>query len=360
MGVKIMRIAVLCDYKLMPDRIGGMDYFFWQFDVSCKTQNIEVDWFFPNNGNHGQYGKLNIFSSDGTSIESLFLDYVKKNKVSYSHVITHFLEICTPFYKSVKEILPIKIIAVDHNPRPLHGYPFKKKVTKRVKGILYSKYIDVFVGVSQYTVNELLLDFGKQIEPKCQVIYNGILIEKINVRAKRNSTNPTFLVASHLRESKGIQDLFTAVVALPKEIKNNLIIDVYGEGPYEKQLLEQLKDLGVEENFNFRGSSPNLSETFFKYDYLLHPTHMECFSLTILESLAANVPVITTPVGGNTEVVRHGNNGFIFQAKNVMALKNIIEQLLKGSISITENTRPHIEENFGLDSMVQKHINLLK
>ena len=34
---------------------------------------------------------------------------------------------------------------------------------------------------------------------------------------------------------------------------------------------------------------------------------MECFSLSILESLAANIPVITTPVGGNLEVVTNND-----------------------------------------------------
>ncbi|MCZ4318530.1 glycosyltransferase family 4 protein [Aequorivita viscosa] len=360
MGIKNKRIAVLCDYRLMPERIGGMDYFFWQFDASCKAQNIAVDWFFPNGGNHGEYEKLNIIAADEKSIESLFLDHLQKNKVSYSHAIMHFLEICTPFYKCVKEILPVKIIAVDHNPRPLNGYPFKKKIVKRIKGRLYAKYIDVFVGVSQYTVNELVRDFGRHIKPKCQVIYNGILIENIKERAIRNTKNPTFLVASHLRESKGIQDLIAAVALLPSNLKENLTIDVYGEGPYEKQLLEQLKDLRVEKNFNFKGSSPNLSEAFYKYDYLLHPTHMECFSLTILESLAANVPVISTPVGGNTEVLINRVNGYIFKAKDVKELKSILINLIQGTDQIKGNSRELIKENFGLEKMVEQHLAILE
>ncbi|MDG2432747.1 MAG: hypothetical protein P8M54_09850, partial [Flavobacterium sp.] len=54
------RIAVLCNYKLLPERVGGMDYFFWQFDANCKLNNIQVDWFFPNTAKHGQYSMLTI------------------------------------------------------------------------------------------------------------------------------------------------------------------------------------------------------------------------------------------------------------------------------------------------------------
>jgi glycosyltransferase involved in cell wall biosynthesis len=49
------------------------------------------------------------------------------------------------------------------------------------------------------------------------------------------------------------------------------------------------------------GSTANLSELYCN-DYMVQPTHMECFSLSILESLSANVPVITTN-GGNEEVI---------------------------------------------------------
>tara|TARA_R100000306_G_C4377035_1_gene142372 strand:+ start:1566 stop:2648 length:1083 start_codon:yes stop_codon:yes gene_type:complete len=360
MDLATKRIAVLCDYKLMPNRVGGMDYFFWQFDARCKAQNIKVDWFFPNSGMHGEYDKLNIIAADGQSIEKLFLNYVKRHEVSYTHIFTHFLEICTSFFKKIKEIFPAKIIAVDHNSRPLNGYSIKKKILKRIKGSLYSRYIDVFTGVSQYSVDELLHDFGNHIKPKCQVIYNGILLENIKEREVRNTKNPSFLVVAHLVQTKGIQDLITAVAKLRQDLRKDLTIDVYGEGSYKKQLLELLNDLKVEENFIFKGSLPNLSESYYKYDYLLHPTHMECFSLTLLESLAANVPVITTPVGGNTEVIVNEVNGYIFNAKKVEELKDIMTNLIEGTYQIKGNARELIKENFGLEKMVKSHINLLK
>ncbi|MBT0608459.1 glycosyltransferase family 4 protein [Aequorivita echinoideorum] len=336
-----------------------MDYFYWMFDAHCKERNMEVDWFFPNTENHGDYGKLNIISAEDESIESLFLKYLQENDVAYSHIITHFLEICTPFYKEAKQNTGAKIIAVDHNPRPLNGYPIKKKILKRIKGLLYSKYMDVFVGVSRYTINELKRDFGKQISPKCQVIYNGIPLETIKVREKRNMESPKFLVASHLRESKGIQDLIASVAKLSEKVKENLIIDVYGEGPFESRLLQQVKELNVLENFNFKGSSSQLHELFHNYDYLLHPTYMECFSLTLLESLAANVPVVTTAVGGNTEVISNEKNGYIFPAKNVEALKYVLTDLLTGKKSIQTNTRHLVENNFTLDLMVGEYLKLV-
>lgn len=356
---KNKKIAVLCNYELLPERVGGMDYFFWQFDTKCKANGLEVDWFFPNSSAHGSYPDLNIHSSKRDNVENFFLTFLKQNETAYSHIITHFLELCTPFFAVVKQLSKAEIIAIDHNPRPIKGYPLAKKIKKKIKGLLYSKHIDTFVGVSDYTAKELVKDFGSQIKNKIQVIHNGILLEAIQERKTRKEIYPSFLTASHLRESKGIQDLIQAVFLLPKEIKEELVIDVYGDGPYRKPLEEQVSRLGLELCFHFMGSSSHLKSIYCKYDYMLQPTHMECFSLSILESLAANVPVITTNVGGNEEAIINNVNGYIFIAKDVPALTTILAEIYLGIKKIDLNTRIDVEKRFSLEQMVEQHFLIL-
>lgn len=354
------KIAIICNYKLLPERIGGMDYFFWDFDKKCKENNIDVDWFFPNKSDHGSYSNLTIYYNESESVETNFHNFCKENKTEYTHIITHFVELCTTFFSEIKKISKARIIAVDHNPRPLNGYSFKKKILKRVKGILFSRYIDVFIGVSNYTSKAILKDFGYHLNSKVQTIYNGVILDTILVREERNLTKPSFLVASHLRESKGIQDLIEAVYLLPEKIKTEIVINIYGDGPYKNELSKKIENYSLEKCFLFMGSNPNLKALFSNYDYMLQPTHMECFSLSILESLAANVPVITTNVGGNTEVVTNGVNGFIFNAKEVNALAAILENVYLGNKKIAINTRELISNSFSLPKMVENHLKLLK
>jgi glycosyltransferase involved in cell wall biosynthesis len=359
MGIKQNKIAVVCNYELLPERVGGMDYFFWKFDKKCKENNIHVDWFFPNKSSHGSYSDLTIYSSKTENVENYFLSLYNQNKEEYTHIMTHFVELCTPLFYKIKKKSKAKIIAVDHNPRPLNGYTFKKKINKRLKGILLSRYIDVFVGVSDYTVNEILKDFGFHLKSKTLVIYNGVILDTILIREKREIIKPSFLVASHLRESKGIQDLIEAINLLSIEIKDQIVITVYGDGPYKKMLIDKIEKYRLEKCFVFMGSKSNLNEIFSQYDYMLQPTHMECFSLSILESLAANVPVITTNVGGNTEVIISGENGYIFEAKNINALAIILEDIYLGNKKISVNTRELIANSFSLPKMVENHFKLL-
>ncbi|PJB20499.1 MAG: group 1 glycosyl transferase, partial [Flavobacteriaceae bacterium CG_4_9_14_3_um_filter_33_16] len=78
-----------------------------------------------------------------------------------------------------------------------------------------------------------------------------------------------------------------------------------------------------------------------------------------LESLAANIPVITTPVGGNTEVITHNKNGFIFETKNSQALSGLLADIIQGETYIIGNTRTLIEDQFSMDMMVQNHMKLI-
>lgn len=352
------KIAVLCNYELLPERVGGMDYFFWLFDEQCKERGIQIDWFFPNKLGHGAYSDLRIHDCN-YKVEIFFIDFCKVNKIGYSHIITHFLELCTPSFYKIKQFSKAKIIVVDHNPRPLNGYPLKKKLEKKIKGILFSRYIDTFVGVSKYTVNEIIKDFGNHLKKKTVTIYNGVVIEDIIERSHRDIVRPIFLVASHLRESKGIQDLIVAVSLLPIGIKSEIKIDLYGDGPYQNNLFESIGQFNLQNCFTFKGSKPNLKQLYSNYDYMLQPTHMECFSLSVLESLAANVPVITTNVGGNEEVIVDGENGFIFKAKDIEGLKDILEKVYLGHKKIESNTRLAVENSFSLTKMVANHLALV-
>ncbi len=350
-------IAILCNYRLMEERIGGMDQFFVRFDRYCTAQGVKVDWFFPNTAEHVGYSELDIHPF-GTQLEPFFLNHLKENKAQYDVIVTHFTELCTSFFKKIKQYSTARLIAVDHNPRPEGGYPLRKKITKILKGILYASYTDQFIGVSDYTSRQVIKDFGPWVKSKTITVYNGIDFNKIPPNGNRCESRPRFLTASHLRPSKGIQDLLSAVKLLPVAIQQGIVIDIYGEGPYEAHLRQMAADFGLCENISFKGSTA-LNSVYQHYDYMLQPTYMECFSLSILESLAANVPVITTPVGGNTECVRDNVNGYIFNPGDVKALSALLLNLYSGKMGIVADTRKEIEQHFSLDKMVTEHYEIL-
>jgi glycosyltransferase involved in cell wall biosynthesis len=63
-------------------------------------------------------------------------------------------------------------------------------------------------------------------------------------------------------------------------------------------------------------------------DAFVLPSHNEGLPMSLLEAMAATLPVISTPVGGIPEVVEHGVNGLITDAGNVQSLANNMRALV--------------------------------
>ena len=355
----LKKIAVVCNYALNPNRIGGMDRFWGAYDAKAKELGYEVHWYFSDYQPFDFFSALTIFNAKNQNVESFFIDKVKQEDLKYDVLITHFVALCTSFFKNVKRTGIKNTIAVDHNPRPLKGFPLSKVLKNKVKGVLYSSYIDQFVGVSEYTRNHILKDYGFFLKNKTIVIYNGI---DTLVFVKRTMVNRNkFITTSHLRHSKGIQDLIQAVSVLENDIKSQIQIDIYGEGPYENQLVEMTHALNLNSIIHFKGSSSKLNELYANYAYLVQPSHEETFCYSVIESLVSNLPVITTHEAGNVlSLIEQNKNGFLYNAGNFQQLAEILKNIVLGNLKIEKDVSEQIERDFNLEKMVEEHIQLLK
>ena len=74
------KIAVICNYVLKPDRIGGMDRFFYLFDKQAKEKGYNLDWYFTDYSIFNFYKNLNIYSANNSSVEQKFLEMSSSNK----------------------------------------------------------------------------------------------------------------------------------------------------------------------------------------------------------------------------------------------------------------------------------------
>lgn len=351
-------LAVLCNYKLDSNRVGGMDYFFWEFDSKCRERGYSITWFFPNKATHGFYAYMNIYAAqECQSIENCFLNHIKQHHFDY--VLTHFLELCTPFYKKVKQLSRAKIIAVDHNPRPLGGYSLKKKCKKIVYSFLFGLYIDQFVAVSDQTRKDLHQDFPFIKKSKISVIHNGLLIDNIKQRILLEKPKIHFVSTSHLRPEKGVINIIQAVLKLPKKYHSKMLVDIYGDGPEMDNLKLLILQSNLKDIVSLKGSSDKIQELYANYDYLIHPSYAETFCYSVVESLLANVPVITTEKAGNILNLITAKNGFVFPIGDITKLSNIMLYILENDLLKIINTRSELKEQFSIEKMVENYLNLI-
>lgn len=127
---------------------------------------------------------------------------------------------------------------------------------------------------------------------------------------------------------KGVKYLLDAIKMINKKIDNVKVL-IVGDGP-QKRELEALVRKNLKQNVIFTGfiSKENLPHVYPAFDIFTLPSLTEGLSNTLLEAMACGKPIITTFVGGNSELVEHGKTGLLVQPKSSEELAEKILDLL--------------------------------
>jgi glycosyltransferase involved in cell wall biosynthesis len=94
------------------------------------------------------------------------------------------------------------------------------------------------------------------------------------------------------------------------------------------------------------------------FDVYVNSSISEGVSLSILEAMAARLPVVATNVGGTPEVISHGTTGLLIPARNVEALSQAVCRLAADAHerrSLGESARFSVEQRFTIDRMVDHY-----
>jgi glycosyltransferase involved in cell wall biosynthesis len=92
------------------------------------------------------------------------------------------------------------------------------------------------------------------------------------------------------------------VLAEAKRMKRMVSLDVFGQGPDRKELMQLTRSLGLDEQVRWRGFRPNVNECLSRYRVYVHSSYSEALPLAIIEAMAAGLPVIAGEVGGISEM----------------------------------------------------------
>ena len=225
---------------------------------------------------------------------------------------------------------------------------------------------DVIIVPSEY-ISELVRGWGVPKE-KVEVVYNGsdfkpAELSKEDSRKKIGIAGNIILSYGRLVPWKGFRML---IKIMPKllEINQFFRLVIVGEGPELKTLQTMVKNMGLEKKVYLIGkqSKEQLAVYLAAADVFVLNTGYEGFSHEILEAMLAGVPVVTTCVGGNKEIIHQGKNGFMVKYNDefnlIEAIKTVCQkpELQK---MFTENGK-ETAKYFSVEKMLEKTIKLLR
>ncbi len=277
--------------------------------------------------------------------------FLKQNKIQIVH--TH------DFYTNVFGIsaallagVPVKIAS----KRETGG--MRSKLQKTIEKKIF-KTADAVV-VNAVAVKNYLT--GEGVSPqKIEIIYNGIDLERL---IPQETNRQKICVELSLPNKENIK-FVTLVANLRHDVKNQLMFlrvaqrlhekfpDAHfmlaGEGELKNDLENLAKDFGIAENTHFIGRCTKIPELLSVSFAGVLTSRAEGFSNSILEYMAAKLPVVATSVGGASEAIIEGETGFLVESNDDETMANRLTELLQNSEKtkkMGELGRKTVEENF--------------
>ncbi|MFM7025305.1 MAG: glycosyltransferase family 4 protein [Limnohabitans sp.] len=153
--------------------------------------------------------------------------------------------------------------------------------------------------------------------------------DKAAFRHSLGVAEDTLLVGmvAQLIERKGHRHLLAALPSVLKDFPNLQVL-IYGRGPLEAELRQEIDQRGLGPHVRMMGFKDDLPQTLGCLDLLVHPADMEGLGIALLQASAAQLPIIACRAGGMPEAVRDGVNGLLISPGDVSGLASAMQALL--------------------------------
>lgn len=137
------------------------------------------------------------------------------------------------------------------------------------------------------------------------------------------------IFVGQLIRRKGVDLLLEAIAPLTNQYA--LSLSIIGQGEEYKQLQAQAEKLGIAHCVHFEGVIPSaqIPTRIQRSDLLILPSRWDGWGLVVNEALAVGTPVIVSDRCGASDVIKDGENGYIFTSENIADLQTKLIQILE-------------------------------
>ena len=183
---------------------------------------------------------------------------------------------------------------------------FNKKVEPLLRWLLkHRKNSTSIVAVSKENHGQLM-NYLNASEDICSCINNGIDVHRF-YQEKHDCF--TYINVARQDENKNQQAIINAFGRVHAQYPNTRLI-LAGDGPCHQRLKERVNGLGLGQCVLLPGMVGDTERYYAVSDVYVQSSHMEAMPLSVLEAMAARLPIVSTDVGGLCDVVK-GNGRLV-------------------------------------------------
>lgn len=191
------------------------------------------------------------------------------------------------------------------------------------------------------------------------VIPNGIPTTIPTRKAFFKGPDVAFFCVGRLEYVKGHDILIEALARIKRNSQLNFRLDIVGDGNERTKLEKMIAQLGLEKHVRLLGEMAGASDKIHQYDAFILPSRSEGLSLSLLEAMAAGVPVIATNVGESADVL--AKYGTIVPPNDAEGLSRALEDFIiapSEPISLAQATPSRIKQEFGIEQTARSYAQL--
>ena len=194
------------------------------------------------------------------------------------------------------------------------------------------------ISIADFTRRYLIETYNIPVE-KVALIYQGTDTERFrhsdsawkeaqNRYPLPRNASPILGSIGSFELRKGHPVLFEALGELVNSSLPNAHLMMVGDGPDEKMLKERAKDLGLDRNISFFPFTDEPNYIFERLDLTILPSlYKEGLPNVLLESMSMGVPVVSSNIGGVSEIVIDGETGYLVEPGNKSAFAEAIKKI---------------------------------
>ena len=165
-----------------------------------------------------------------------------------------------------------------------------------------------------------------------------------------------------LAKQKRVDDLVWTM-ALLIVLQPDVHLLLIGDGPERDKLTKFARDINVDEAARFTGHRPNAAKLLRVMNVFWLASDFEGQSNSLMEAMAAGLPVVVSDIPPNRELVVDGATGFLVNVGDRVAFQQFTERLLadpKLAKQMGDAGRERMRQHFSIDSMVAAYAKLYR
>jgi len=190
------------------------------------------------------------------------------------------------------------------------------------------------------------------------VIRNGVDASRFGIRTHAEVPRPQLISVGRLKAPKDFETLLDALALLDGLSFEAIVV---GDGPDLEHLEARSRRLGLVDRVTFAGEQPDVPERLARADCFVLSSVSEGLPISVLEAMAAGLPVVASDVGGVHELVGEGVTGSLVPPRDPEALAAALRPVLADAglrARLGQAGRAEVEMSFSIEAFQRGHLDL--